>query len=524
MSKHDNNNHEKSSINHTHQTKKLKSTLVNSKKQNNRNYVNGDTPTTVNDDEDDTDDQTTKVQTLDETNEADRTLDISYNNNNTNTNHGMLMADNSNNKHMIHELLQSNMNLKHEIRDIRRQIRKSDKQTKLHTPKVQLDNCQDTIAQLRKTIDIMEKRLEQLRTLEQNGNSKYLTMNNDSQTTTDHRFIHELFHMCIKYNRQSSSSKHYTNNNEKQTKPSHYDMRNYIWQTFSDTFKDKSNQKRIQQIYKDHHPSYQFCLRIIEQCQSLFDSNCFTQIPTTLNELYYKQGELNNFKKSIASALGVDSSKTSCPKLIKILQTNLDDCNSNEFYTFKKLTKISDLNEAATKIRAYDDFVPYYHKFIEQISNQLEVSKGEEIIPAIKTLKLLAHTQKDDDLHLYSNGNDNRLLLLTNQEDENDSDNKKSDNSTIENIKKNYNELTTRKSSASSTRIPIYRTTSMNISRSSLTFDKNRTNNDQTLTLSSSKRETKRPLGSSSSLRLLSETKKHIEDETLNNKEQEENS
>ncbi|CAF1381352.1 unnamed protein product, partial [Didymodactylos carnosus] len=28
--------------------------------------------------------------------------------------------------------------------------------------KIQLDNCQETIAQLRKTIDVMEKRLDQL--------------------------------------------------------------------------------------------------------------------------------------------------------------------------------------------------------------------------------------------------------------------------------------------------------------------------------------------------------------------------
>jgi hypothetical protein len=44
---------------------------------------------------------------------------------------------------------------------------------------------------------------------------------------------------------------------------------------------------------------------VIEQCQSLFDVTCFTQLPTALNELYYRFGELTNFKRSIASTLGV---------------------------------------------------------------------------------------------------------------------------------------------------------------------------------------------------------------------------
>ncbi|CAF3501381.1 unnamed protein product [Rotaria sordida] len=150
-------------------------------------------------------------------------------------------------------------------------------------------------------------------------------------------------------------------------------------------------------IHTEHRPTYQYCLSIVEQCQSLFDITCFTQLPTALNELYYRYGELANFKRSIASTLGVleNSRLVSCPKLIKTLQQTLDDAKSNELITFKKMAKINDMNEAISKIRSYDDFVPYYHQFIEQMANLLEVSKGDEIMPAIKTLKLLAHGESD---------------------------------------------------------------------------------------------------------------------------------
>ena len=161
------------------------------------------------------------------------------------------------------------------------------------------------------------------------------------------------------------------------------------------------------QVHTEHRPSYQFCLTIIEQSQSLFDVICYTQLPTALNELYYRYGELTNFKRSIASTLGVTGSTflllafvlhlrfrvensrlISCPKLVKMLQQLLDDAKSNELITFKKMAKINDMNEweqfvrerrisstlasrAISKIRSYDDFVPYYHQFIEQMANLL---------------------------------------------------------------------------------------------------------------------------------------------------------
>ncbi|CAF1463219.1 unnamed protein product [Adineta ricciae] len=398
----------------------------------------------------------------DENDDEVKTLDDTLPENESNTRRNPMLNNRLNRKEingpMIQELLQSNMILKKEIRDIRRQIKHANgsnkqriervinnpscsRQTKIFDDeedcsfappvendsyddfltnksklqyykneatlyKQQLDQCQETVVHLRKTIHSMEKRIEQLKCAEnrQLGNASHqhesypLTSNNN----TDHRFIHELFHLCIKYAPKSSKLK--TN------VPSHQDMKKYIRQTFTDFIRNPSSSSKISanrnyddghfvckcsdRSQTDHRPTYQYCLNLIEQCQSLFDVTCYTQLSTALNELYYRYGELANFKRSIASTLGVTESSrvVSCPKLIKTLQRTLDDAKSNELITFKKMAKINDMNEAISKIRSYDDFVPYYHQFIEQMANLLEVSKGDEIMPAIKTLKLLAHT------------------------------------------------------------------------------------------------------------------------------------
>ncbi|CAF0762814.1 unnamed protein product [Adineta steineri] len=368
---------------------------------------------------------------------------------------------------LIQELLQSNMNLKKEIRDIRRQIKYnnngSNKQridrvinttspsnktkilkdhnnddddddecsfapvehdyynnsskskqykTEATMYKQQLEKCQDTIVHLRKTIHSMEKRIEQLRSTEHrqvgNASNQHESHVSTSNNNTDHRFIHELFHLCIKYLPRSSKLK--------TTVPTHQDMKTFIRQTFTDLIQRPSTKisairnhdsghficKCSERSQTEHRPSYQYCLTLIEQCQSLFDITCYTQLSTALNELYYRHGELANFKRSIASTLGVTESTrlVSCPKLIKKLQQVLDDAKSNELITFKKMAKINDMNEAVSKIRSYDDFVPYYHQFIEQMANLL-VSKGDEIMPAIKTLKLLAHSDSYRSNHNY---------------------------------------------------------------------------------------------------------------------------
>ncbi|CAF1474337.1 unnamed protein product [Adineta steineri] len=103
----------------------------------------------------------------------------------------------------------------------------------------------------------------------------------------------------------------------------------------------------------NHKPSYQCCLKIFEQYQTLFDIHCFKQISTSLTELYHNYQEINTLKKS---------------------------------------TKIKNTNEAIEKIHTYNNPVPYYHQIIEKIIKLLEVSKSDQIIPAIKTLLLLAHT------------------------------------------------------------------------------------------------------------------------------------
>jgi hypothetical protein len=48
--------------------------------------------------------------------------------------------------------------------------------------------------------------------------------------------------------------------------------------------------------YNRHKPSPEYLLNCVNLFQNLFDVDCFLNVPTKLNELYYKYGQLQNFR------------------------------------------------------------------------------------------------------------------------------------------------------------------------------------------------------------------------------------
>ena len=48
-----------------------------------------------------------------------------------------------------------------------------------------------------------------------------------------------------------------------------------------------------------HRPSEEYLLTSVNLFQDLFDVDCFASVPTKMNEVYYKYGQLINFKKAV---------------------------------------------------------------------------------------------------------------------------------------------------------------------------------------------------------------------------------
>jgi hypothetical protein len=53
-----------------------------------------------------------------------------------------------------------------------------------------------------------------------------------------------------------------------------------------------------QQRYR-HKPTQEQLMSCVQLFQNLFDVDCFLNVKTKMNELYYKYGQLQNFRKAI---------------------------------------------------------------------------------------------------------------------------------------------------------------------------------------------------------------------------------
>ena len=62
---------------------------------------------------------------------------------------------------------------------------------------------------------------------------------------------------------------------------------------------NNNNNNNSNENYYRHQPSIEFLLKCVHLIQDLFDVECFQSIPTKLNDVYYKLGQLTNFKKAI---------------------------------------------------------------------------------------------------------------------------------------------------------------------------------------------------------------------------------
>ena len=63
---------------------------------------------------------------------------------------------------------------------------------------------------------------------------------------------------------------------------------------FSHVFPASSNPKSE---YYRHRPTQECLVNCVNLFQNLFDVECYLNVPTKMNELYYKYGQLKNFKK-----------------------------------------------------------------------------------------------------------------------------------------------------------------------------------------------------------------------------------
>ena len=91
-----------------------------------------------------------------------------------------------------------------------------------------------------------------------------------------------------------------------------------------------------------HKPTQECLVNCVNLFQNLFDVECYLNVPTKMNELYYKYGQLKNFKKAIQNIFDPEGNY-SIEKLITSVQTLHKKLNEQLTNSLKKILKTNNL-------------------------------------------------------------------------------------------------------------------------------------------------------------------------------------
>ncbi|XP_053554004.1 centrosomal protein of 70 kDa [Bombina bombina] len=128
---------------------------------------------------------------------------------------------------------------------------------------------------------------------------------------------------------------------------------------------------------------------LISHFQKLFDVPSVSGVYPRMNELYSKLGEMNNAMKNLRCMLGIDAQASSGALVTAVWQL----CKEVEEGESKKIEQVLgtlDIDSIITKIQEYDEFFPAFEELIKTLLEILEISRLDDILPAVCKLKGLA--------------------------------------------------------------------------------------------------------------------------------------
>ncbi|CAD5118827.1 DgyrCDS7505 [Dimorphilus gyrociliatus] len=129
--------------------------------------------------------------------------------------------------------------------------------------------------------------------------------------------------------------------------------------------------------------------QVILHFMEVFNIRDFGGIYTAINSLYTKTSEYTNVLNALARTLGLDED-ISPFQIVDSVADLVDIANDAAAKRVCDALGVTDIEDATAKIREQQAFLPTFRNIIKQLISILRLQTMEEIVPAVRALKLLA--------------------------------------------------------------------------------------------------------------------------------------
>ena len=128
---------------------------------------------------------------------------------------------------------------------------------------------------------------------------------------------------------------------------------------------------------------------IVSHFQTLFDTPKVSGVFPRMNEIYRVLGEAKNVQNTLKNLLGL-SHDVHASALVDSVGRLCHSHNSTTAKQLKKLMQTDDLSGVIRRLDEHTEFFPAFQGIIHKLFDILGVDRMDEVIPAVRALKLLA--------------------------------------------------------------------------------------------------------------------------------------
>ncbi|WAR06492.1 CEP70-like protein [Mya arenaria] len=138
------------------------------------------------------------------------------------------------------------------------------------------------------------------------------------------------------------------------------------------------------------HPNRAVLENIVSHFQTLFDVPSVSGVYPRMNQIFTKLGEVHNVLNTLKNLLGLSKDAKSAA-IVDGVGRLVQQHNTTTVQQLKTLLQTEDLDGVIRRLHEHQEFFPAFYEIMNKLIEILDLRKMDQVIPAVRALKLLAN-------------------------------------------------------------------------------------------------------------------------------------
>ncbi|XP_045210367.2 centrosomal protein of 70 kDa-like isoform X2 [Mercenaria mercenaria] len=146
----------------------------------------------------------------------------------------------------------------------------------------------------------------------------------------------------------------------------------------------------VEEQVGQEHPNRSVLENIVSHFQTLFDVPNISGVFPRMNQIFTKLGEVHNVLNTLKNLLGLGKDSKSSA-IVDSVGRLVQQHNTTTVQQLKNLLQTEDLDGVIRRLQEHQEFFPAFYEIMNKLIEILDLRRMDQVIPAVRALKLLAN-------------------------------------------------------------------------------------------------------------------------------------